>query len=362
MIVAVWLWSLVSACPPIFGWGHYIPEGFQTSCTFDYLTRTDNNRSFIFFLYIFGFVVPLTIIVACYALIINAVRKHEIEMKKTAKKLNAEMRTNQDKQRMEIRVTKISFAIVILYMLSWTPYATVALIGQFGDAKFVTPFWSEIPVLFAKASAMHDPIVYALSHPKFRAALHERMPWLMCCCKPDAKLDSNTSMRTKNSMTRGSSVTSGVSNISDTQHADIDLRLRQLEERGNKTSSGNDDIPAGKIIQDLVKALVDVTNEKKEGQAVRPVYLPSSVLQKKNDNAEPSSSKSEVSEDQIFVLDNNTLPALAQYLSKFSNLNKEAGLAEGVSNPALDLSPESREDVVGGTTTKAGNNKAKTEL
>ena len=282
-------------------------------------------------------------------------------MKKTAKKLNAEMRTNQDKQRMEIRVTKISFAIVILYMLSWTPYATVALIGQFGDAKFVTPFWSEIPVLFAKASAMHDPIVYALSHPRFRAALHEKLPWLMCCCKPDAKFDSTTSMKNKNSMTRGSSVTSGVSNLS-ADTADIDFRLRQLEERGQKASSGNDDIPAGKIIQDLVQALVDVTNERKEGQAVRPVYLPSSVLQKKKDNAEPGSSQSGVSEDQIFVLDNNTLPALAQYLSKFSNLNKEAGVEGGVSNHALDLSPESKEDLAKGTTTNVGNNKAKTEL
>ena len=295
-------------------------------------------------------------------MIINAVRKHEIEMKKTAKKLNAEMRTNQDKQRMEVRVTKIAFAIVVLYMLSWTPYAVVALIGQFGDAKFVTPFWSEIPVLFAKASAMHDPIVYALSHPKFRAALHERLPWLMCCCKPDERVDSQTSMKTKNSMARGSSVTSGVSNISDSQHAEIEFRLRQLEEKGQKNSSGHDDIPAGKIIQDLVQALVGVTQERKEGQAVRPVYLPSSVLQKKGDNTEPGSSKSEVSEDQIFVLDNNTLPALAQYLTKFSHLNREAGKEGGVSNPALDLSPESKEDVVA-MGNKVDNDKiSKTEL
>ena len=40
MIVLVWVWSIVWSLPPLFGWGAYIPEGFQTSCTFDYLTRT----------------------------------------------------------------------------------------------------------------------------------------------------------------------------------------------------------------------------------------------------------------------------------------------------------------------------------
>lgn len=347
MIVGVWIWSLLWACPPIFGWGAYIPEGFQTSCTFDYLTRTDNNRSFIFCLYICGFVVPLFIITVCYSLIINAVRKHEIEMKKTAKKMNAEIRTNQDKQRMEIRVTKISFAILMLYLVSWTPYAIVALVGQFGYAKFVTPFWSEIPVLFAKASAMHDPIVYALSHPKFRQALYERIPWIMCCCKPEPRPDSQTGTyrdKSKTSMTRGSSMSSAVSNLSDA-HADIEIRLRELEDRDKKKSSkgasSNDDIPAGKIIQDLVQALVGVTQEKAMGQAVRPVYLPSSVLQKKGDTDENGTGKTDISDDKVFVLDNSTLPALAQYLAKFSKLNN----GPGVSNPALDLSPETPESV-----------------
>ena len=44
MIVLVWVWSLVWTLPPLFGWGAYIPEGFQTSCTFDYLTRNDYFR------------------------------------------------------------------------------------------------------------------------------------------------------------------------------------------------------------------------------------------------------------------------------------------------------------------------------
>ena len=350
MIVGVWLWSLLWSVPPVFGWGAYIPEGFQVSCTFDYLTQTDNNRSFVMCLYLCGFVVPLLIILVCYAFIIKAVRDHEIEMKKTAKKLNAEMRTNQDKTRMEIRVTKISFIIVLLYLLSWSPYAVVALIGQFGDAKFVTPFWSELPVMLAKASAMHDPIVYSLSHPKFRAALYERLPWLLCCCKPDAKLSSgDTTRKSRNNsgFTRGSSQSSVVSNISDSQHADIELRLRELEDKtglgerrryeGGPAKASNEDIPAGKIIQDLVQALVGVaTSDRAVGHSVRPVYIPSTTLQKKAGDSESTT----VSEDQVFVLDNSTLPSLARYLVKFSNLNSE----QGGSNPANEPKAETAQN------------------
>ena len=30
-IVGVWIWSALCTAPPLFGWGRYIPEGFQVS-------------------------------------------------------------------------------------------------------------------------------------------------------------------------------------------------------------------------------------------------------------------------------------------------------------------------------------------
>lgn len=347
MIIVVWIWSLASSLPPLFGWGRYIPEGFQTSCTFDYLTRTDNNRTYIFFLYLFGFAVPLGVIFMAYGLIIRAVKKHEDEMKQTAKKMNAELRTNQDERKMEIKVAKIAMTILVLYLLSWTPYATIALIGQFGDASFVTPFWSEIPVIFAKASAMHNPIVYALSHPKFRAAVHKRLPWLLCCCEPPPEAanttqtrDRNASRRSNTSVTGACSVSSEMSNL-DGAYADMELRLRALEEKsgstrrrfgGEKSLDKDNDVPPGKIIQSLTNALIEVASRDK--QNVRPVYLPSNVLQNSNESEKPANSGE--NKDGVFVLDSNTLPQLAKYLVEFSSKNSDLG----ISNPALDATPE----------------------
>jgi len=351
MIVIVWLWSLATCLPPIFGWGRYIPEGFGTSCTFDYLTRSDNNRSYIFFMYIFGFAVPLGVLFGCYGLILRAVKNHEIEMKKTAKKMNAEIRTNQEEKRMEIKVAKIAMTILILYLLSWTPYATVALIAQFGDASFVTPFWSEIPVLFAKASAMHNPIVYALSHPKFRAAIHSRIPWLLCCCDSGAKdatisrnntyQDRNASRRSTTSVIGNASVDSEMSNLEDTSYADMEFRLRRLEEQTKKTPKSErgaekgkkktevpaDDIPVGRIIQDLTNALIEIAFREKHGDGGNSAHSPSTSASR-HGGGDPS-----------LVLDSSKLPELAKYALQMTRSNSLGGSV----NQALDLAPESSE-------------------
>ncbi|XP_035827770.1 rhodopsin-like [Aplysia californica] len=77
MLVFVWCWSTTWTIPPLFGWGAYIPEGFQTSCTFDYLTKNEYFRSYILCLYICGFAFPLLIIFYCYFHIYRAVALHE---------------------------------------------------------------------------------------------------------------------------------------------------------------------------------------------------------------------------------------------------------------------------------------------
>ncbi|XP_050390153.1 rhodopsin [Patella vulgata] len=285
MIVFVWIWSILWAIPPIFGWGAYIPEGFQTSCTFDYLTRTDSQRSFIMSMYLCGFVLPLAIIVFCYIFIIRSVMNHEKEMHKLADKLDAkDARGDKEKARAEIKIAKVSMTIIILYLLSWTPYAIVALIAQWGPASWVTPFVSEIPVLFAKASAMHNPIVYALSHPKFRDAVSRLMPWFLCCCALSEKEKKLRDEANRNKLSRMTSQTSNIysdgssvmSNLSDTtcpNNGGIEMgpsgrqgsrRMRDVQE----TSMGVDN--NGDLIRDILQAFVGVVQGRNNQPAAPP--------------------------------------------------------------------------------------------
>ena len=298
MICVVWVWSLCASLPPLFGWGRYVAEGFQTSCTFDYLTTTPNNRTYIFFLYLFGFAAPLAVIALSYILIIRALKKHERKMQKMAAKMKADdIKANQEKTKAEVKVAKVAIIIVFFYMLSWSPYATVALIGQFGPAEWVTPFLSELPVMLAKASAMHNPIVYALSHPKFREALYKRAPWLFCCCEPPTKTTPSASRATNVSRTMSglsdtvggaaSDVSSCISNLSDTRDTNIEMR------RTGKGSNNQSDNNSTQLIQGLVQALVGVTNQ----QNRQVVYLP-------NTAQTPQPTTQGADQNSVFVVDN----------------------------------------------------------
>lgn len=40
---------------------------------------------------------------------------------------------DENAQSVEIRIAKAAFTIFFLFILAWTPYAVVAIIGAFGD-------------------------------------------------------------------------------------------------------------------------------------------------------------------------------------------------------------------------------------
>ncbi|KAK7507135.1 hypothetical protein BaRGS_00001070, partial [Batillaria attramentaria] len=65
-VALVWVYSVLWAAAPVLGWGNYILDGIGTTCTFDYLTRTAHNRSFVLSITVGNFVLPLAVIVFCY--------------------------------------------------------------------------------------------------------------------------------------------------------------------------------------------------------------------------------------------------------------------------------------------------------
>ncbi|GLH13388.1 Opsin Rh1 [Gryllus bimaculatus] len=79
--VGAWLYCVCLCVPPLFGWSAYIPEGFLTSCSWDYLSRTPSNRAFYVYLLTLGFVAPVAVIAYCYVFILAAVLAHSREMR-----------------------------------------------------------------------------------------------------------------------------------------------------------------------------------------------------------------------------------------------------------------------------------------
>lgn len=102
-------------------------------------------------------------------------------LKEQAKRMNVQsLSSNKDQtsQSVEIRIAKAAFTIFFLFVCAWTPYAIVSLIGAFGDSKILTPLVTMVPAVCAKIVSCLDPWVYAISHPRYRAVLEKKVPWL----------------------------------------------------------------------------------------------------------------------------------------------------------------------------------------
>ncbi|XP_023812013.2 extra-ocular rhodopsin isoform X2 [Oryzias latipes] len=71
-----WVMALTCAAPPLFGWSRYIPEGMQCSCGIDYYTPKPeiNNTSFVIYMFVLHFSIPLFIIFFCYSRLLCTVR------------------------------------------------------------------------------------------------------------------------------------------------------------------------------------------------------------------------------------------------------------------------------------------------
>nr|CCO61975.1 rhodopsin 3 [Cupiennius salei] len=184
MLVLIYLYITPFALLPAFHvWSRFVPEGFLTSCAADFFMHDFNGRSYIVGTWFFGWFIPISTVLFCYARIFLAVRNHENQIKEQARKMNVDsFRSNAaiKSSSAEVRIAKTAFCLIVLFLFSWVPYITVAFMAGFSDPSLrrITPVLSMIPALTLKASACFDPFVYAISHPRYRQELQNRMPWL----------------------------------------------------------------------------------------------------------------------------------------------------------------------------------------
>nr|AUC64079.1 LWS opsin 2 [Neogonodactylus oerstedii]QIW86049.1 opsin L19 [Neogonodactylus oerstedii] len=180
-ILFTWTMSLVWCLFPFFGWNRYVPEGNMTACGTDYLTEDMFSHSYLYVYSVWVYFFPLVVIVYSYTFIVKAVAAHEKQMRDQAKKMGVKSLRNEEAQKTsaECRLAKVALVTVSLWFMAWTPYLIINYTGMI-DKQKVTPLFSIWGSLFAKANAVYNPIVYAISHPKYRAALMKKLPCLAC--------------------------------------------------------------------------------------------------------------------------------------------------------------------------------------
>lgn len=203
-----WIYGSMWILPPLFGWNRFILEGFGTSCTFDYMSKNPSDRSFILFLVIGGFFVPLFVITVSYACIL--LKLFERGRRLAASTIDgdnvslqshqlyffqfyyATSTFNDDRTRsgtmsifdsndenpvlrsirlVEIRATRTALLACAVFCMAWAPYSLMTLAAQFGFEHFANPYSTAVLALMTKTAACINPLVYALSSSTFRRQL-----------------------------------------------------------------------------------------------------------------------------------------------------------------------------------------------
>ncbi|XP_066519125.1 opsin 4b [Hoplias malabaricus] len=244
ILVVAWLYTLFWSLPPFFGWSAYVPEGLLTSCTWDYMTFTPSVRAYTMLLFIFVFFLPLFVIIYCYFCIFRAIRNTT----SAVGKISAEGGTTKDsikkfhRMKSEWKMAKVALIVILLYVISWSPYSCVALTAFAGYADILTPYMNSVPAVIAKASAIHNPIIYAITHPKYRSALAKYIPCLgVLLCVPRRDRFTSSSFMS----TRRSTVTSQSSEISNNLRHTSKSRLSSVSDSESGLTDTEADLSSG---------------------------------------------------------------------------------------------------------------------
>ncbi|EDW69071.2 uncharacterized protein Dvir_GJ13041 [Drosophila virilis] len=165
IIILIWCYSFLFAVMPALdvGLSVYVPEGYLTTCSFDYLNKETPARIFMALFFVAAYCIPLISIVYSYFYILKVVF------------MANRIQSNKDKAKTEQKLTFIVAAIIGLWFIAWSPYAIVAMMGVFGQEQHITPLGSMIPALFCKTAACVDPYLYAATHPRFRVEVRMLM-------------------------------------------------------------------------------------------------------------------------------------------------------------------------------------------
>ncbi|XP_068226608.1 rhodopsin-like [Palaemon carinicauda] len=193
-ILGTWAASLAWCLPPFFGWNRYVPEGNMTACGTDYLTETALSHSYLWLYSVWVYLFPLFFNIYMYSIIISAVANHEKQMREQAKKMGVKSLRSEESQKTsaECRLAKVALMTVSLWFIAWTPYFIINCTGMM-KKEIVSPLYTIWGSVFAKANAVYNPIIYAISHPKYRAALEKKLPCLACTTEQNETISETTS-------------------------------------------------------------------------------------------------------------------------------------------------------------------------
>ncbi|KAG8197016.1 hypothetical protein JTE90_004288 [Oedothorax gibbosus] len=163
-ILCIWVYALAQALPPLLGWNRYIVEHPGIACSLDWQTSDLYHSSFITYIFILGYVLPVLTMAFCYGRVVIMIRGSS----------NPNVRSSTAKA--ERKVTVMACVMLFCTLVAWTPYAAVSLMVALGYGAMLGPISAVSPAIFAKTSVVYNPIVYFFFNTQIRECILAKMP------------------------------------------------------------------------------------------------------------------------------------------------------------------------------------------
>ncbi|XP_007981042.1 short-wave-sensitive opsin 1 [Chlorocebus sabaeus] len=193
VVLATWIIGIGVSIPPFFGWSRFIPEGLQCSCGPDWYTVGTKYRSesYTWFLFIFCFIVPLSLICFSYTQLLRAL-----------KAVAAQQQESATTQKAEREVSRMVVVMVGSFCVCYVPYAAFAMYmvnnrNHGLDLRLVT-----IPAFFSKSACIYNPIIYCFMNKQFQAHIMK----MVCGKAMTDESDISSSQKTEVSTVSSSQV------------------------------------------------------------------------------------------------------------------------------------------------------------
>ncbi|XP_061666483.1 melanopsin-A-like isoform X3 [Syngnathoides biaculeatus] len=299
IVAAAWLYSAGWSLPPFFGWSAYVPEGLMTSCSWDYMTFTPAVRSYTMLLFTFVFFIPLFVIIFCYCRIFRAIRHTTRAFGKINCEGSRESAKRFHKLKSEWKMAKIALVVILLFIISWAPYSCVALTAFAGYAHLLTPYMNSVPAVIAKASAIHNPIIYAITHPKYRSAISRYVPYLgaLLCVRVRDRLSSSSFQSTRRSTLTSQSETHRHGKPARSSQSDSEsARFSDMDDDSSVRAPANPPLPCdvkhGPRSSQRLKSVTEAEDISMWDLGLLPkTHLPASLLRAADEFAPRTASK-----------------------------------------------------------------------
>lgn len=171
VILASWIFSLGFSIAPLLGWSRYGLEGTNATCSIKWESTRGGDKAYFGIVFIACYVFPIAVITFSY----YKIHKVSRGIVRTSSQIGCiGLTMTQALLRKHRKSAMYYLAIIIAFMVSWSPYAVVSFLAVIG--RKVHPIAASTCSVFAKISFILNPILYAIFSRKFRRRMVRVVP------------------------------------------------------------------------------------------------------------------------------------------------------------------------------------------